>query len=134
MVEGELRQLRDRMPGGVVGQLGIGVRRDEPEVRGRDLPLSGVARGVAERFELLEVGDLAHVDLRGEVLPDRLLERLTALEVATRQRPGTEKRLARPPPDESLQRAVPDLQDDCEGGVSRLLAKRLARSRISGHW
>jgi hypothetical protein len=56
------------------------------------------------------------------VLPDRLLERLTALEIATRERPGTEKRLARPTPDESLQRAVADLQNDCEGGVGRLLA------------
>src|SRR6478672_6443328 len=119
MVEGELRQVRDRMPGGVLGKLGIGVRRDEPEVRGRDLPFTGVARGIAERFELLEVGDLAHVDLRGEVLPDRLLERFTALEVSTRKRPGSEQRLARPPPDESLQRAVANLEDDCEGGMSR---------------
>ena len=72
--------------------------------------------------------------LGGKVPPDRLLERLTALQIATRERPGTEKGLARASPNESLQRAVADLQNDCEGGVCRLLAQRRARSRISSHW
>jgi hypothetical protein len=81
-----------------------------------------MAIGVAERRELLEMCDFTNVDLGGEVLADRLLQRLTALEIATRERPGTEKRLARAFPNEGLQRAVADLQDDCEGGVGRLLA------------
>ena len=106
------------MPGGVLGQLRVDVRRDQSEVGSRDLPLARMTPRVAERLEQLEVGDLADVDLLGEVLEDRLLQRLIALEVATRQRPGAEKRLSPPLPEQRLQCAVADLEHDREGDMS----------------
>jgi hypothetical protein len=54
-----------------------------------ELPLARMPLGLAARLELLEVRELAHVDLRRQVLADRVLERLAALEVAARERPGS---------------------------------------------
>jgi len=82
-----------------------------------------VAVGIAERLELLEVRDLPHVDLGGEVPLDRLLESLAGLEVAAGKRPGAEKRFSSPLPEQRLQRAAADLQYDREGdmgGIGRL--------------
>jgi hypothetical protein len=49
--------------------------RDEAEVGRRELPLARMPLGLAARLELLEVRELADVDLRGQVLADRVLER-----------------------------------------------------------
>ena len=120
MVERELGQLRDRMPGRVLRKLRVEVCRYEAEVSRRDLPFARMAGGIAERFDLLEVGDLSHVDLGGEVLSDRLLERLAALEVAAGQRPSAKKRLSRPLPEERLQCAGADLEHHREGDMGRI--------------
>ena len=60
------------------GTAGSRSRGHEAEVGGGELPLARDAVGVAQRLELLEVRELAHVDLRGEVAADRVLERLAA--------------------------------------------------------
>ena len=48
----------------------------ETEVGRRELPFGRVAVGLAQRLQLLEVGELADVDLLGEVAADRRLEGL----------------------------------------------------------
>src|SRR4051812_32897363 len=106
MVEREPRQAGDPMPGRVLRERRIDSRRNEPEIGRCDLPLGGVALWIAERPELLEVGDLAHVDLGGQVSLDRLLERLSLLEVAAGERPRPEKRFASALPEQRLQRAA----------------------------
>ena len=73
------------MPGRVCGELWIDAGRHEAEVRRRDLPFARIAIGVAKRLELFQVCHLAHIDLCGQVLSNRLLERLAGLEVATRK-------------------------------------------------
>src|ERR671937_2379738 len=98
------------MPRRVLRQLGVEAGWNEAEVGGSDLPLPGVAVRIAERLELLQVRGLANVDLRGQVLPDRLLERLAGCQVAAGQRPGAEERLLRPLPDQDLEHGVPDLE------------------------
>src|SRR6185312_13411526 len=85
MIERQLGQGRDGMPGRVIREPGIQARRDEAEVRRGDLPFARISSGVAERLQLLEVGDLAHVDLCGEVLADGLLKRFAGLEVTARK-------------------------------------------------
>ena len=59
------------MPARVVRHVGVEAELHEAEVGGRELPGGRVAVGLAVGRELLEVGDLAHVDLRREVPPDR---------------------------------------------------------------
>src|SRR5581483_9174105 len=93
VVEGELRQRVDGVPARVGGEEGVEVARDEAEERRRELPAARVPVRVAQRLELLEVGDLAHVDLRGEVAADRRLERLVLAERAAGQRPRARERL-----------------------------------------
>src|SRR4051812_5168228 len=105
------------MPRSVGRELRVEVLRDEAEVCRRDLPLPRMASGIAERLELLEVGNLAHVDFLGEVLSDRLLERLPLLEVAARQRPCAEKGLSCALPEERLERAAADLEHNGEGDM-----------------
>jgi hypothetical protein len=78
-----------------------------------------VAARVAPGLELLEVRDLANVDLGGEVAPDRLLQRLACLEVPARERPRAQKRLSGALPQQHLEPAVADLQDDREGDMGR---------------
>ena len=73
-----------------------------------------VAVGLAARLELLQVGELPHVDLRRQVPADRVLERLAGVEVAARERPGAAERLPRPLPEEHLQLALADLEHDGE--------------------
>src|SRR5207247_2914740 len=76
MVERELREAVDRVPLGVVRELGIDVARNESEVGGRQLPLLRGPVGVAQRLRLLEMRELAHVDLLREMSADRSLEGL----------------------------------------------------------
>ena len=82
VVERHLGQRCDRVPGGVVRHGGIEIRRNEPQVGGCELPLARVSSRVAERHELLEVGELADVHLHGQMTADRLLERLPGVEIA----------------------------------------------------
>ncbi len=70
MVEGHRRQRVDPVPGGVGGDAGLGVGRDQPEVRRGEDPAARVPVRVAAGLELLEVPDGAHVDLLGEVPGD----------------------------------------------------------------
>src|SRR5262249_19520724 len=63
VVEREPREAVDRVPVRVARQRGVEVARDETEVRGRQLPAERAAVRVAARLELLEVRELAHVDL-----------------------------------------------------------------------
>src|SRR5439155_15154869 len=76
MIERDRRQSVDRMPRGVAGKFGIEVARHEAEVSRCELPLARNALRFAQRLQLLEVRELADVHLRGQVAPDRLLERL----------------------------------------------------------
>jgi len=55
VIERQLGQRRDRMPGRIRGEPRINAGGYEAEVRRRDLPFAGIAIGVAERLELLEV-------------------------------------------------------------------------------
>src|SRR5581483_11691890 len=77
----------------------------------------GVAAGVAARLQLLEVRELADVDLGREVAPNRLLERLARLEPAAGQRPGAGVGGKRALPEQRLQQAVAHLEDDGQHGV-----------------
>ena len=120
MVEGEAGEILDRVPIRVAGQLGIEIARDESQIGGCELALLRRPIRIAERLELLEMGELPDVDLRGQVDPDRLFESLAGREVATRERPGAAERLARPLPEQYLQLAGSYLEDDGQrdmGGV-----------------
>ena len=74
---------------------------------------------LAVRPELFEVRDLADVDLRGEVSPDRRLERLAGIEEAAGEGPRTLERFAGALPEQDLERAVPHLQDDGQACMAR---------------
>src|SRR6186997_3520683 len=99
------------MPARVVRQLGVDAERNDAEVGGGELPLAGVAVWVAERLELLEVGDLLDVDLLREVLADRVLERLARLEVAAREGPVAGVGFFRALPEQHLKAPVANLED-----------------------
>ncbi len=78
------------------------------------------------RLQLLEVGELAHVDLGGEVAADRALERVAALEPAAGERPAAARRRLRPAPEESLELVPAHLEDDRDrlvGAGGRLQAR-----------
>src|SRR5581483_7870957 len=117
VVEGEHRQVVDSVPARVRGEGGVGVARDEAEVGGRELAPRRVALRVAQRLELLEVRELADVDLRGEVAADRGLERLGGAELAARERPAAGARVERPLPQEHLEAAAAHAEDGGEDGV-----------------
>src|SRR6185436_12543369 len=105
------------MPAGVGGDRWIDAEWHEPEVRGRDLPLDRVAPGIAVRRDLFEMRDLAEVDLRREVAPDRRLERLIVGEHPAGERPGTRERGEGPLPEQCLKHAVPDLEHSGQGDL-----------------
>src|SRR5262249_37250983 len=79
VVESRRREAIDAMPGSVRGDCGTNVARDETEVGRRELPLVRDAIRIAERLELLEMCNVADVDLRFELPTDRFLERLAGL-------------------------------------------------------
>ena len=109
---------RDGMPGRVLGDLGVDVRRNEAEERRRHHPVVGNAVGLAARLELLQVRELLHVDLCGQVAADGVLERLAGIEVAAGERPGAAERIAGPLPQQNLELVAAHLEHDRE----RLLA------------
>src|SRR3954451_2916741 len=113
------------MPARVLGHGRVDVCRDEPERRGRELPLERVAVRVAERLELLQVGELPDVDLDDEVAPNRLLQGLAGLEVAAREGPRAKKGLAGSLPEQRLQATLPHPQHDRQRDVGRTLPGRL---------
>ena len=127
MVECERRELIDEMPGGVVRELRVDVGRHEAEKRGRELAVIRMASRVAPRAELLEMGELADVDLRRELAPDRAFERLGVGERPARQGPGTAERLARPLPEQRMEPAPAHLEhgreDDLRGGCGRIVSE-----------
>jgi hypothetical protein len=93
-----------------------------------------MAAGVAPRLELLEVGELADVDLLREVPPDRLLERLVGAEPTAGERPGAQERLLRALPEEHLERAVAHLEDDRQDLVrERRCARLLGKFSTGSH-
>ena len=104
----------DGMPGGVLGHCGVEVGRHEPEIRRGEFPLGSGCGGIAQRLQLLEVGELADVDLHGEVAADGLLERLSRLEVAAGEGPRAGEWLHGALPDERLEDARANLEDDGE--------------------
>src|SRR5215207_1248166 len=88
VVEGRGREGAGGMPGGVRRHLRIEIGGNEPEIGGRELPVARISSRFASGLQLLQMGELPDVYLRGEVAADRRLERLSALEVAARQRPA----------------------------------------------
>src|SRR3954468_2456938 len=110
------------MPVRVSGKFGVDVARHEPEVGRRKLPLLRRALRIAQRLQLFEMRELAYVDLLREVPPDRFLERVALIEVATREGPTPLEWCARPLPEQRLQLAVPHLEDhgQCHMGGRRV--------------
>jgi hypothetical protein len=93
--------------------------------------------GVAQCLELLEVRQLADVDLRGQVSPDRRLEPLSAGKGAAREGPAVLVRVPGALPQEHLEHAVANLQDDAECRVCRSGRFRLRggnRARLSSRF
>ena len=76
-----------------------------------------MALGIAARLELLEMRELANVDLPGQVPADRLLERLTGIEIAAREGPVSGERLLGALPEQHLELPGPHLEDHGEGRV-----------------
>src|SRR4029077_8673323 len=107
---------------------------DERERGGGELPLARMTVGLAQGFELLEVGELANVDLDREVAPDRVLQRLAGLEVAAREGPAARERLFAALPEEHLEHALANLEHGGEGHLCRAGCFRLTggnRARLS---
>src|SRR5207248_7310752 len=100
--EGQLGKSLHRVPACVRGEVRIDVRGNEPEVGGRELPLAWHPARLAERRKLLEVGEVADVDLGREVPPDRLLQGLAALEVAAGKGPASCERRLCPAPQQHV--------------------------------
>src|SRR5262249_9036334 len=73
--------------------------------------------GVAERLELLEVGELADVDLGGEVAADRALERLVVSQLAAGQRPAAGAGVEGALPKEHAQSPVAHLEHNGQHDV-----------------
>jgi hypothetical protein len=115
----------DGQPPRVLRNRGVCIARDQAEIGSRELPFPRIPRGIAAGLELLEVGELADVHFGGEVVPDRLLERLARLEIAAGQGPAARERLPCPLPHERLQRAVANLEDDSKRDVERGGSARL---------
>ena len=127
VVEGELRQAVDGLPGGVLWQLGVDAGGDDAEERGRELPARGVAARLAPRAELLEMRELPDVDLRREVAPDRGLERLVRFERPAGERPRARVGLARALPQQRLQPSLAHLEHDRERDLARWCGRISAR-------
>ena len=132
VVERQRRQVVDDVPGGVGGQLRIDVGGDEAEKGGGELAVGSGAGRARSSPELLEMGDLADVDLRCELAADRAVERLVGRERPAGQGPGAAERLARPLPEQRLQHPVAHLQHcrehDLRGGCGRILERFLPHS------
>ena len=74
---------------------------------------------IAQRLELLQMRELADIDLRRQVSANRAFERLAVIQVAARQSPRAGKRGFRAMPQEDLELSGPDLEDDRQGRVRR---------------
>ncbi len=138
VVEGEpARQVVDRVPRGIRRQRGVEAERHEAEIGRGELPLGRMALRIAERLELLEPGQLRHVDLAGQVGANRLLEVEAGIEIAARQRPRALERSPPALPEQRRQPALPHLEHDgegdvCGGGASGPAPARLADGAAGG--
>jgi L-aspartate oxidase len=117
VVERHGRERVHSVPARVGGNPGIDAERDEAEVRRRELAPLGVPARVAPGPELLEVCDLPHVHLRGEMAEDRRLQALVGSERTPRQRPRAAERVEAALPEQDGELAFPHLEDDCEHGM-----------------
>jgi L-aspartate oxidase len=117
VIEGRRGQYIHAMPGRIGRDSWIEAERDEPEIRGRELPVVGVPRGVAPRAELLQVRDLADVDLRREVPENRVLERLVGDQRSPWERPCARERRPGTLPEQDTECSVAHLEDGCERDV-----------------
>ena len=133
VIERRRRQARHGVPRRVRRHFGIEIPGHEAEVGGRQLPAARVPRRVAPGLELLEVGELADVDLGREMPSQGLFERLAGLEEAAGEGPAPGERIARPLPQQDLEQALAHLEDDGKRDVSRGGSGRLDHGlRLSG--
>ena len=132
MVEGERGQVVDDMPGRVAGQLRVDVRGDEPEEGGCELAVARMPVRLAPAPQLFEMGDLADVDLRGELASDRAVERLVGRKRASGQGPGAAVGFPRALPQQRLEHPLPHLQHrgehDLVGCCGRILQRFMPHS------
>jgi len=105
------------MPRGIGGESRVDILGDESEIGRCELPFDRMTLRLAPGLQLLEVRELAYIDLGLEMPAQGLLERLAGLEVSARKRPGPGLRRARSLPQERLQPAFAHLEDDGEGDV-----------------
>jgi hypothetical protein len=133
VVEGRRRQLRDGMPPRVGRQRGRRGGRDDPEVRRSQHPAAGVAADVAVGGELLEMGDLTHVHLLGEVPQDRGPQPLVGRDAATREGPPAIVWGHRPPPHQHRQHAVAHREHDRDDLVRVRRPARPVGCGCAGH-
>ena len=127
VVEGQFGRVVDGLPIRVTRQFRIEVARYEAEICGCELPLLRRPLGIAERLELLEMRELAHVDFRRKMTANRLFERLAGTEIAAGEGPGAPERIARPLPEKNLQLTSSDLEDDGQRDMGGVRAANLAR-------
>ena len=73
--------------------------------------------GLAPGAQLLQVGDLAQVDLGRQVSQDRRFERLVVAERPAGERPHASERLTRTFPQEHVEYTGANLEDDCQCDV-----------------
>ena len=106
VVERGLRQRVDGVPGGVLGQHRVEVRRDQPEVGGGDRPPAGIAARVAAGLQLLQVRELLHLHLAGQLPGDRGPQGLVGAAAARRAAPRP-RRTARSPAARASRAAAP---------------------------
>jgi hypothetical protein len=85
-----------------------------------------MAPGVAESLELLQMRQLAHVDLRGEMALDRILEGLARAQNPAREGPGAFEGLSGAFPEQNLELVPSDLKDDRESLVLRCVRGKLS--------
>jgi hypothetical protein len=109
-------QARDGVPPRVRRDDGVEPGADQAQISGRHA--AGLRVGV--RLQLLEVRELPHVHLRGEVAADGVLERLAGVESAARERPPSRGRRTRAAPEEHLEPPVAHLEHDRDGVVEQL--------------
>ncbi len=107
------------MPACVVGYVGINSGRDETKVDRRDLAKTRNAVGVAPGAQLLEVSDLANVDLDRKVAANRVGERFVGTDSSTGKGPRTAVRLASALPEDHMQLRFAYLKHHCEGLMCR---------------
>lgn len=93
VIERHQRQHRYRMPRGVGRQPRVGGQRHQAEIGRGDPARRGYSVRIAEYRQLLQMCQLAHVDLFGELTAGRDIEVLVVAQAAAGQRPGAHLRV-----------------------------------------